>query len=252
MPTTLDSSPTAVRPDPAPAPARPSRRGPIHLVVFDAGGTLGQFHGRSTVEILRGLSKLPPHHDHVIAEEARRVLHRNAALTQDMIDDLCLSLLINPEDWPTDWPGGTFVAYSMASQVLDGLAIMLECPMVVLSNLSALTAAGRMEALRHQLPQITNTYTSVQMGLRKPDARCWQRIAAEYEVDPHRMLHVGNQWVNDIAGAKFAGVRFGAYINPIHDPPPPDTWPASAYDIAVLRDLSGLVPTVRTWLATAR
>lgn len=51
----------------------------IKLIVADAGHTLCEFTGPSTVDVLSGLSRLP---EDMVAEEERRILHRVPELTE--------------------------------------------------------------------------------------------------------------------------------------------------------------------------
>ena len=72
----------------------------------------------------------------------------------------------------------------------------------------------------------------------KPDRRMFQHALDRLEVEPHEVLHVGDSDVDDVAGAKAAGLRV-AWVNRDGRPrragtPPPD------FEI---RDLTGL-PTL--------
>ncbi|MGW4527884.1 HAD family hydrolase [Amycolatopsis sp. NPDC004378] len=215
----------------------------IRLIVADAGHTLGVF-SPGTADRLAELSPLPKA---VVAEESRRVLHRTPELTEEHITDLCASLLIDRALWPDAWPPGEFTAYPYASAVLDDLAAI--APIVVLSNIPVTSGPGRMADLQAQLPQVSRIYTSYGMRLRKPDFRLWQAIAADHGCSVGELVHLGDQFANDIRGAAFAGCR-AVYVNTRQRPaPPPEQWPAGPDRIGAADDLRGVPPIITAWLA---
>lgn len=216
----------------------------IRLIVADAGHTLGLF-APDVVDRLVALSPLP---EVVIAEESRRVLHRTPELTEEDIIDLCAALLIDRAAWPQVWPRGEFTAYPYASAVLDELTEI--APVVVLSNVPVTSGPGSMEDLQAQLPQVSRIYTSYGMRLRKPDFRLWQAIAADHGCTTAELLHLGDQFTNDVRGAVFAGAR-AVYVNTRQEPAPPaGQWPAGPDRIGVADDLRGVPAIITTWLAS--
>jgi FMN phosphatase YigB (HAD superfamily) len=185
--------------------------------------------------------------EHVVAEESRRVLHRTPELTAEHITDLCAALVIDPAAWPQAWPPVRFTAYSYASAVLDQLAQM--APVVVLSNIPLTTGPQRMADLQAQLPQVSRVYTSYDMRMRKPDHRLWEAIAADHRCTTGEIVHLGDQFGNDVEGAVFAGCR-AVYVNTRRRPVPPVVeWPAGPDRIAVADDLLGVPPIVEAWVA---
>ena len=196
----------------------------VDLVVFDAGGTLGRFVGPSTVAMLREFADVA---DGVIAEESRRVLHRTPPdeLDDTVIADLCHHILMDPAEWPQEWPPGEFAAYPDAGMVLDDVAETFGVPLVVLSNIPCTTGPGRMESLLRQLPQISRVYTSYDYRERKPSPRLWQTIARDHDVPLDRIVHIGDQFTNDIKGAVRAGCR-AIHVPSQRETPPRDQWPA--------------------------
>jgi FMN phosphatase YigB (HAD superfamily) len=216
----------------------------IELIVVDAGHTLGVFRP-GTADLLEQLSPLPRH---VIAEESRRVLHRTPVLTDEHVADLCAALLIDPATWPTTWPRGEFDAYPYASTVLNHLTTTV-APVVVLSNIPCTSGPGRMADLQEQLPQVSAVYTSYGMRMRKPDHRLWESIAADHGCTTEHMVHIGDQFTNDVLGAVFAGCR-AIYVNTRgHDAPAVEQWPVGPERIGVAGDLSGVPAILDAWIA---
>jgi 2-haloalkanoic acid dehalogenase type II len=78
---------------------------------------------------------------------------------------------------------------------------------------------------------------SEDVGAYKPDRRVFQRAVERFGLEPHDVLHVGDSDVDDVMGAKAAGLRV-AWVNRAGrrrrpDVPPPD------FEIA---DLTELLP----------
>lgn len=215
----------------------------IRLIVADAGHTLGVF-APGTADRLTELSPLSRE---VVAEESRRVLHRTPELAEEHIADLCAALLIDRDEWPAVWPRGEFTAYPYAAAVLDELAAI--APVVVLSNIPVTSGPGRMADLQAQLPQVSRVYTSYGMRMRKPDFRLWQALAADHGCSTGELVHIGDQFTNDVCGAVFAGCR-GVYVNTRQRPAPPvEQWPAAPDRIGAAEDLRGVPPIITAWLA---
>ena len=78
---------------------------------------------------------------------------------------------------------------------------------------------------------------SEEVGAYKPDRRVFQRALERLGLEPHEVLHVGDSDVDDVRGARMAGLRV-AWVNRAGrrrrpDVPPPD------FEIT---DLTGLLP----------
>ena len=78
---------------------------------------------------------------------------------------------------------------------------------------------------------------SEDVGAYKPDRRVFQRALERLGLEPHEVLHVGDSDVDDVRGARMAGLRV-AWVNRAGrrrrpDVPPPD------FEIT---DLTGLLP----------
>lgn len=194
--------------------------------VFDAGGTLGRFTRPSARDILRELSVIGKDEDRAFDEAYRRTLHCSPVLAEDVILSACGALLIERADWPRPmtWHRGGFELFRYTRQVLADLQAVYQVPMVVLSNVPV-TYEPRMRDLQNQLsPYISRVYTSYEQGMRKPDPRLWWSIARDLDVEPGRIVHVGDQWTNDVLGAWKAGC-LSIHLAARHAPPPQATWP---------------------------
>jgi putative hydrolase of the HAD superfamily len=77
--------------------------------------------------------------------------------------------------------------------------------------------------------------SSERAGMRKPDARIFALAAAELGVPAERCCFVGDHPVNDIAGARGAGMR-AAWLAGFH------AWPADAERAPTIRALHELEP----------
>lgn len=221
----------------------------IRLISCDAGSTLGTFGPPGTDELLCSVS---PFDKARVKEEARRFLHTNPRPTPDVISGLCGALMIDPADLPVEWPAGTFTAYPYAEKAVIMLKTITGARAVVISNIPCTTGPGRVRDLRRQLPVFDNVYTSYDMQLRKPDARLWQRASADQNVPLDQILHIGDQWMNDVYGAVHAGCR-AIYVNTRGVPPPPRRdWPAGEDRIGVADDLLGAVEIVQAWAESSR
>lgn len=220
----------------------------IRLIVFDAGHTLTEFQPPGTDDLLTPLTRLPRERVH---EEARRFLHECPNVPEAIdaaLDRLCGALMIDRSALPDPWPEGRAAAYPYAREVLRMLRAVTGAPMVVLSNVPVTTGPGRMRDLRDQLdPYIVGTYTSYTMGVRKPDALLWRAIAEDHDVtDMDEIVHVGDQWRNDVEGAVYAGCR-AIHVATRQAPPSEADWPAGHDRVGAAEDLRGIVDIIRTW-----
>lgn len=220
----------------------------IRLITIDAGSTLGEFDRYGTDDLLK-LSPLPKAR---VKEAARRFLHCTPKPTPEVLEDFCEATLIDPACLPTHWTS-TFSAYAYASETVGRMVEMTGARAVVLSNIPCTTGPSRMTALAEQIPAIAAIYTSYGMGLRKPDRRLWQRIAADHGVHPSDTVHIGDEWVSDVLGAVRAGC-WAIYLDGTREDnaaPPRGEWPTAGTErIAVARDLADAMPIVAELHAT--
>ncbi len=220
----------------------------IRLITVDAGHTLGTF-GRYGTDDLVELSPLSKAR---VKEAARQFLHCTPEPTPEVLADFCEAICIEPAQLPRDWTS-TFTAYAYAREAVAHLVEITAAPAVVLSNIPCTTGPSRMAALARQIPVIETIYTSYEMGRRKPDRRLWQRIAADHDVLPSDIVHIGDHWVNDVWGAARAGCR-AIFLDGTREnnaAPPREEWPETPPGhLAVARDLPGAVPIVAELHAT--
>lgn len=210
----------------------------IELIVVDAGHTLGVCTGPNTTDILASLSPLPRD---MVAEQERRLLHR-APLTEDLIAELCYELHIDPTQWPLPWPSTGFDPYGYTSAVLGELAAI--APIVVLSNMDSASGPARIRDLEAQCaPHLRAVWTSYGVGACKPNPLLWRRLCDVYEVDPRRVVHIGDNWTCDVFGAVRAGCN-AVYLETREAMPGLNGWPDGLGKIAVAPDLEGAVEQV--------
>jgi FMN phosphatase YigB (HAD superfamily) len=223
----------------------------VGLIVCDVGSTLGRFGKPSTADILHRLSKLPETEGkrRIIEEEERRFLHTAPALTAEVIDGICGALLIDPATWPHTWPGGRFAAFDYTPAALAELRKV--APIVTLSNVGILCGPERMSNLVKQCgTYIDEVFTSYSLACRKPDPRLWVELANGYGIPTSEVVHIGDQWVNDVCGATFAGARaicVAATRAPAPMIPAVRDWPPGPDRIAVVDDLRQAVAVVQEW-----
>lgn len=218
----------------------------IRLITLDAGHTLGVFGPPGTDELLCSVSPLNKAR---VKEEARRFLHTTPKPTEEVIKRLCGALMTRREDLPApgEWPRGRFTPYPYAADAVTAMLEITGAKAVVISNIPNTTGPGRMADLRAHFPMIDHTYTSYDMQMRKPDAELWQIAAADRGVELDEIVHIGDQWINDVHGAVFAGCR-AIYVNTRGYPPPPDAqWPAGRDRIGTTTDLRGAVHIIQAW-----
>lgn len=220
----------------------------IRLIVCDAGHTLGTFESPGTDDVLTPLTRFSQQRVH---EESRRFLHECPDVPEAIeaaLKRLCGALLIDPAALPNPWPTGRFAAYPYAREVLRMLRQTTDAPVVVLSNIPVTTGPGRMRDLREQLhPYIGITYTSYTMGARKPDALLWRAIAEDHDItNLNEIVHIGDQWNNDVEGAFYAGCR-PIHVATRYAAPPKTDWPADDDCIGAADDLRGTIEIVRRW-----
>ena len=76
---------------------------------------------------------------------------------------------------------------------------------------------------------------SEDVGAYKPDRRVFQRAVERFGLEPHEVLHVGDSDVDDVSGAKAAGLPV-AWVNRAGRRRRPDV-PAPDFEIADLTEL---------------
>ncbi|QCB27343.1 HAD family hydrolase [Corynebacterium endometrii] len=106
----------------------------------------------------------------------------------------------------------------------------------ILTNGRADMQAGKMRAGGVDLPGV-ELFATVDMGTPKPQPGAYHRACAALGVDPADTVMIGDNWPNDVAGARAAGLR-AVYIprDNLQDPATPPS--AAAEAISSLDELT--------------
>ncbi len=105
----------------------------------------------------------------------------------------------------------------------------------LLSNAQRLFTMPELEGLG-LTPLFDSVSLSSDYGVKKPDPRFYQRVLAEFSIDPKTAVMVGNDGLCDILGAKAAGlstVYLRSNLSP-EEPPPPADWALPEMDLAAV------------------
>jgi FMN hydrolase / 5-amino-6-(5-phospho-D-ribitylamino)uracil phosphatase len=200
------------------------------VISIDVGGTLIKSGMPSLTTLLVALSPLS-------AAEARSALRQTIlvrpALDEDVVAETCSALRLRHDQFPRSFrppPPKPVPGAEVAIAELSCLA-----PVVTLSNVTCLELG--LDCLFH-----VRTFRSCDLGHAKPDARAFAAVAREYGVDIGHVLHVGDDWECDAAGAVAAGagavwLSFGRHAPPF----PPDD---SRSRILIARDLADAVSRI--------
>lgn len=210
----------------------------IKLITVDAGHTLGVCTGPCTTDILAGLSQLPRE---LVADAERRLLHRGY-LAEERIAELCTVLHIDPERWPRPWPRVGFEVYDYTRAALCDLAAIAR--VVVLSNMDSASGPELVRLVDEQCdPYLDDIWTSYSLWRRKPDPELWRHLAKVYNTDPAAIVHIGDNWANDVHVAIQAGCH-AVYVETREPAPDVREWPRGAGRIAVAENLRAAVENV--------
>ena len=119
--------------------------------------------------------------------------------------------------------------YADARPALEALA--RRWPIIALTNGNAdLHSIGLAE-------HFTATISAREFGIGKPDPRIFHEACRQLNVQPHEVLHIGDDWALDVAGAHAAGLR-SAWVRREGDVTMPE---GAARADCVVRDLNELV-----------
>lgn len=170
------------------------------LVTVDVGGTLGISEGPGLAMRLAEASPLPP----AGAREIMRAgLHTKAAITDDVVTEVCQALDVAPDVFPRDLAPAPFRLFPFTIETLRRISGV--ATVATLSNVTCVDAdtAG----LRGQLsPWVSDFFPSCRIGHAKPDPRAFHAVADHYGLAPARVIHIGDDWACDIVGAVGAGI----------------------------------------------
>lgn len=170
------------------------------LVSVDVGGTIGHAGGHGPVAILAKASPLAP------AEALRIIrqkLHTQPSISPAVIADLCDALRIAVSAFPRAVgpsplrlkPGALTALRSMSQHAT----------LVTLSNVTCMEAdTERLSGLLY--PWVRVHFPSCRIGYAKPDPAAFRYVAWACRVSRTHTVHVGDDWMCDIVGARSAGV----------------------------------------------
>lgn len=220
------------------------------LIVVDVCSTLGRFvgEGRSTTSVLAGVAPATFPRE-LVARTVCRVLHRASSLTEDVIREVCDELHIARDAWPEPWPESSFEPYEDTLDCLRRLADL--GPVVALANLSVtrqpqVTAIGEICGT-----YLSGNYTSYQLGACKPARWLWRYIADLHGMRPQQIIHIGDEWAEDVLGPLSVGAR-AVWVRRTELPIPGGTTALPATDRwTAVRELAAAVTVVEEWTAAA-
>jgi FMN hydrolase / 5-amino-6-(5-phospho-D-ribitylamino)uracil phosphatase len=170
------------------------------LVSIDVGGTIGQIDGPSLSTVLAKASPLAP-------AEARRIirqkLHTEPSIGSAVIADVCDALGIPASAFPRAVEISPLRLVPAALTALQ--AMSQRATLVTLSNVNCLEADS--DQLRHLLyPWALAHFPSCGIGYAKPDPAAFRYVAQACHTSTRHMVHVGDDWICDVVGARSAGV----------------------------------------------
>ncbi|HUZ51397.1 MAG TPA: HAD family hydrolase [Streptosporangiaceae bacterium] len=170
------------------------------LVSVDVGGTIGQVDGRSLTAVLAMASTLPP-------AEARRIirqkLHTQPSIGSVVVADVCDSLGIPVSAFPRAVEPSPLRLVPGALTALRSMS--QHATLVTLSNVTCLEAdTDRLRDLLH--PWVLAHFPSCRIGYAKPDPAAFRYVAQACHTSTRHMVHVGDDWICDVIGARSAGV----------------------------------------------
>ena len=133
--------------------------------------------------------------------------------------------------------------YMTARRALDGAAALLaalqpRARIVIVTNNLLDEQQAKLEfcGLAHLVDVLV---ASEDVGVSKPDPGIFRIALERAGVAAGEAVMVGDSWVNDIAGARTAGIR-GVWFNPDGQPKPPE--PADVMEIRALEPADAIVP----------
>lgn len=215
------------------------------LISIEADYTLGVYGRPRTLDVLADLSPLPRAH---IATVERAVLQTAPALTDDLVADICNQLRIAPGRWRSRRKTGGFTAFTAAASALTELNTLAQ--VVALSDLSIIAGPRALSEIEQHLGgYLSGIYGSFELGARKPDPLCWQRVAARHGRTVDQLVHIGPDAERDVRGALAAGCAGAILLHPRDVPVAPDL--AVHPRVAVVENLSEACGVLRAWVRPA-
>ncbi|WP_338676739.1 HAD family hydrolase [Streptomyces sp. SCSIO 30461] len=174
---------------------------PELLVSVDVGGTLGMADGPGLTMRLVEASPLPPARTRAIL---RSSLHTRPALTDSLMHEVCEAIQVPMETFPRDVPPAPFSLYPGTTEALRRISAV--ATVVTLSNVTCVDADT--DGMRTLLsPWVSDFFPSCRIGHTKPDPRAFHAVTDQFNIDPNRLIHIGDDWTCDIVGAIKVGAR---------------------------------------------
>lgn len=207
------------------------------LICIDVGGTLGHAEKPGLAATLAAASPLGGRRAREIMRER---LHTAREITDAVKRDVCSALMIPVSAFPEH------VAASALRLVPEATGVLRELSglgtVVTLSNVTCVEADT--DNLRRQLrPWVSDHFPSCRIGYSKPDPRAFLTVAAHYDLPASRVVHIGDDWACDIAGATGIGAT-AIWIS--HGRPVPDNQLAASPGVLVADNLAAVVNHVRS------
>lgn len=114
-----------------------------------------------------------------------------------------LDIRLDPDDWHAGWQALFLGVYPGVARLLPRLA--RRYPLFAFSNTNAAHQRFWSSTYAGELAPFEHIYSSVTLGLRKPDAAAFRRVVADLGVPASRVLFVDDTPAN-VAGAQEAGL----------------------------------------------
>lgn len=207
------------------------------LICIDVGGTLGHAETPGLAVTLAAASPLGGRRAREIMRDR---LHTVPEITDTVKRDVCSALMIPDSAFPEHLAASALRLVPEAARVLRELSGL--GTVVTLSNVTCWEADT--DNLSRQLrPWVSDHFPSCRIGYSKPDPRAFLTVAARYDVPPSRVVHIGDDWDCDIAGATSIGVT-AIWIS--HGRPVPDSHLAASPGVLVADNLAAVVDHVRS------
>jgi len=202
-----------------------SIKNPPEMIVFDAVGTL--IHPRPAVaDVYERIGRqhgsklrapeIGPRFRHAFHEQDEmdrggdwrtdevREKARWRAIVESVLSDVpekeaCFRELFDHFAQPEAWECGSDAASVLESLAREGYRL------TIASNYDRRLRA--VVAGLSDLKRAREIFVSSEIGWRKPSNRFFQALVAQTQLRPDQILHIGDNYVNDVAGASSAGLQ---------------------------------------------
>lgn len=215
---------------------------PIEPIVLRAESALHEWMGRHLPEISERWTI------QAMRELRIRIGEQNPHLAHDFtaLRKLCLGHAFSEVPQNAEWIKRAFdVFYTARNQVdfyEDSLAALeamsQRLPLISLTNGNAdIHAIGIGDYFKHHI-------CASAAGAAKPDPRIFRFAAQRLGIPHHRIVHIGDDPIMDVVGAKQAGMK-AIWLNRRNA-----AWPLTESFDAEVGSLAEAIPIIESWLAT--